>query len=144
VLYNRPLALETGFYQLDSLGTDTDSLCRLALRGKVFVERRHVGVWTHHGGNASYSLTEETIGKEMAMLDHIAEALADHVPPPVAGAWLDGQKQFRRRIVEVLMLGRLPTRQAWSYFWQHMKLDRFHAREAVKLVLRSLGLLRRL
>jgi glycosyltransferase involved in cell wall biosynthesis len=144
VLYDRRLAMETGFYELDSLGTDTDSLCRLALRGKVFVERKHVGVWTHHQGNASYSLTEETIGKEMAMLEHIAAALADHAPEPVAKAWLEKQKQFRRRIVEVLMLGRLPTRQAWAYFWEHKQPNLFYAREAVKLVLRSLGLLRRI
>jgi hypothetical protein len=144
VLYNRRLAMETGFYALDSLGTDTDSLCRLAVRGKVFVERKHVGVWTHHKGNASYSLTEETIGKEMVMLEHIAGALAAHVAEPVWKAWLEDQKQFRRRIVEVLMLGRLPTRQAWAYFWQHKRLNRFYAREAVKLVLRSLGLLRRI
>ena len=78
------------------------------------------------------------------MLEHIAAALAGHVPEPVWRGWLERQKQIRRRLVEILMLGRLPTRQAWSYFWEHKKLNRFYAREAVKLVLRSLGLLRRI
>ncbi|MEA3002018.1 MAG: hypothetical protein QOH81_806 [Sphingomonadales bacterium] len=142
IVYNRPLALETGFYLLDSLGTDTDSLCRLALKGKVYARRKPVGVWTHHDRNASYSLSEETAGKEIAMLEHIAEALAEHVPEPVWRQWLDQRVREKKRLVDNLMLARLPPAAAWSYLWRHKGLSLFHLKEAIKLVLRSLGLRR--
>src|SRR5215211_5388789 len=56
VLYNRALALETDLYILDSLGADTDSICRLALKGDVIIQKKWVGVWTSHAANASYTL----------------------------------------------------------------------------------------
>jgi glycosyltransferase involved in cell wall biosynthesis len=140
VLYNRHLALQTDFYTLDSLGTDTDSICRLALKGKVWVERRYVGVWTHHDRNASYSLTEEDAAKEVRMLEHIGEALAQHVPEEVARRWVDERVAEKRCFVTVLTLSKLPPRDAWAYFFRKAKPNYFFAREAVKLVLRSIGL----
>jgi len=142
VLYNRARALETGFYLLDSLGTDTDSLCRLALQGKVYVHGKHVGVWTHHQANASYSLTEETVGKELDMLAHIADALAGHVPKEVAEGWLHRRLREKRRLVENLTLTRLPLREACRYWYRHKRLEIFYLKEAVKLALRGLGLRR--
>ena len=142
VLYNRPLALETQFYTLDALGTDTDSLCRLALKGKVFAHRKAVGVWTHHDRNASYTLSEDSAGKEIVMLEHIAQALAQHVPEPVWRKWLAERVAEKNRLVENLMLARLPTGAAWGYLWKHRGISLFHAREIVKLALRTLGLRR--
>jgi glycosyltransferase involved in cell wall biosynthesis len=140
VLYDRALALQTDFYSLDSLGTDTDSLCRLALKGKVYVERRHVGVWTHHDRNASYSLTEAEAAKEIRMLEHIAEALAGHVPEAVARDWLRRRIAEKRRFVTVLTLSKARPREGWTYFFKHAEPNLFYAREFVKLALRSLGL----
>jgi glycosyltransferase involved in cell wall biosynthesis len=140
VLYRRGLALETDFYSLDSLGTDTDSLCRLALKGKVFVHRKYVGIWRHHESNASYGLTEETVGKEVRMLEHIAGALAGHVPAAVAQGWLEDRLRDKRRLVENIMLAKLPTAQAWPYLMERWSPDLFHLRETVKLVLRTIGL----
>ncbi len=142
VLYDRARAMETGFYVLDSLGTDTDSLCRLALRGKVYVHGKHVGVWTHHSANASYSLTEATVGKEMDMLAHIAEALAGHVPQEVAADWLHRRTREKRRLVENLTLTRLPLGEACRYWYRHKRAEIFYLKEAVKLALRGLGLRR--
>jgi glycosyltransferase involved in cell wall biosynthesis len=140
VLYNRHLALQTDFYTLDSLGTDTDSLCRLALKGKVWVERRYVGVWTHHDRNASYALTEEDAAKEIRMLEHIGKALAQHVPTEVARRWTDERVAEKRRFVTVLTLSKVPPREAWAYFFRQAKPNYFFAREAMKLMLRSIGL----
>jgi glycosyltransferase involved in cell wall biosynthesis len=142
VLYDRARALETGFYVLDSLGTDTDSLCRLALQGKVYVHGKHVGVWTHHEANASYSLTEATVDKEMKMLAHIADALADHVPKEVAAGWLHRREREKRRVVENLTLTRLPLREACRYWYRHKRAEIFYLKEGVKLALRGLGLRR--
>lgn len=136
VLYNAERARQVGFYQLDSLGADTDSLCRLALTGKVVVERRYVGVWTEHANNASYTLTPESLAKEIAMVDHIAAALAQHVPEPVWRPWRDSRVHWKTNFATLLELARLPYRQAWRRLVARAMLDRFALKEAVKLILR--------
>lgn len=138
VLYNADRARKVGFYQLDSLGTDTDSLCRLALTGKVLVERRYVGVWTEHENNASYTLTAESLAKEVAMVDHIAAALALHVPEQTWRAWRDSRVRWKTDFAILLELARLPYLQAWRCWAARAKLDRFTLKEGVKLILRPI------
>lgn len=143
VLYNAAQAREVGFYQLDSLGTDTDSLCRLALTGDVVVERRYVGVWTEHESNASYTLTSALLAKEVAMVDHIAAALAQHVPEPVWRPWRDSRVRWKTDFVILLELARLPYAQAWRRWGERAGLDRFTLKEAVKLLVRPIRRRRR-
>jgi glycosyltransferase involved in cell wall biosynthesis len=140
VLYNRRRAMETGFYLLDSLGTDTDSLCRLALTGDVHVERRYVGVWTSHGQNASYSLTDADLGKEIGMLEHIGSALAEHVGPKCAARWTRERVKEKRRFAVNLQLSRMPIGRAWTFLLRRLRPDIFSLKETAKLVLRSAGL----
>jgi glycosyltransferase involved in cell wall biosynthesis len=140
VLYNRRLALDTDFYSIDALGTDTDSLMRLALKGRVVVEKKWVGAWTHHDANASYSLTEESVEKEVAMLRRIAGALAEHVPQEVAQSWLDRQIAEKRRFALVLLLSKLPLRDAAYLYAKRARPDVTTLKEGVKLALRALRL----
>lgn len=136
VLYHAARARAVGFYELDSLGTDTDSLCRLALTGMVMVERRYVGVWTEHSNNASYTLTSTTLAKEVAMIDHIAAALAQHVPEAIWRSWRGSRARWKADFAIRLDLTRLPYPQAWLRWVTRAKLDRFTIKEAIKLVLR--------
>lgn len=138
VLYNAARARAVGFYQLDSLGADTDSLCRLALTGRVVVERRYVGVWTEHGGNASYTLTSDSLAKELAMIDHIAAALAHYVPEAVWKSWRDSRKRWKTEFALMLELARLPYRAAWRLWARHARIDRLTLKEALKLIVRPI------
>jgi glycosyltransferase involved in cell wall biosynthesis len=52
-LYNRDKARKIGFYELDVLSTDWDSLYRLAISGEVALMSRVVAVWSLHEKNAS-------------------------------------------------------------------------------------------
>ena len=140
VVYNRKLALETGFYQLDSLGADTDSLCRLAMRGKVLVHKKYPGVWTHHGANASYSLTVQDAAKEIRMLTHIAEALKQYVPSELADKWLAERIREKNKFVLILNLSKLPLKEALQLYIKNFRLNFFSLRESVKLFLRFLHL----
>lgn len=140
VVYNRALALETDFYSIDALGTDTDSLFRLALKGKVLVEKKWVGAWTYHDSNASYTLTDETVEKEIRMLSRVADALAEHVPPAQARRWLDRQIREKRRFSLVLLLSRLPLRDALRLYVRRARLDATSLKEGVKLAFRAVGL----
>ncbi len=137
VIYNRRMALDTGFYVLDSLGADTDSLCRLALKGKVLVANRHVGVWTQHGSNASYSLEQADYRKEEAMLRHIAEALRDQVGSRAADAWVRDRIAMKERFFTQLLVEKGPLGSAWSRLLRKATPDLFHVKEAIKLALRT-------
>ena len=140
VIYNRRIALETDFYVLDSLGADTDSLCRLALKGKVLVANKHVGVWTLHERNASYSVEQADYGEEVAMLRHIAAPLRDRIGPQAADAWLHDRIAMKNRFFTQLLIEKGPIGPAWSRLLRTARPDLFHAKEAVKLMLRSAGL----
>lgn len=140
VIYNRKLALQTGFYILDSLGTDTDSLCRLALKGNVFIQKKYVGVWTSHQHNASYTLTMLDIEKEINMLTHIAAELKNYVPQKVADSWLMQRVEEKNRFALNLNLSKLPLKEAWKLYQQNAKPSRFFVREGAKLFLRFLHL----
>jgi len=97
VVYNRALALQTDFYVLDSLGADTDSICRLALKGEVIIQKKWVGVWTSHAANASYTLSLVNVGKEIKMLEHIGAAARNYLPAGVVDKWLKESKQLKFR-----------------------------------------------
>lgn len=51
VLYSRKIAVETGFYRVDAISSDWESLYRLSLRGYVRYLDRNIGVWRIHGMN---------------------------------------------------------------------------------------------
>ena len=51
VLYSRKHAVEAGFYRVDAISSDWESLYRLSLRGGVKYLDINVGVWRIHGMN---------------------------------------------------------------------------------------------
>lgn len=55
-VYRRTIALEIGFYNLDIIGADTDSLLRILLGNKVAFIDSTVAVWRSHEANASKAL----------------------------------------------------------------------------------------
>jgi glycosyltransferase involved in cell wall biosynthesis len=95
VIYNRDIALQTNFYILDSLGADTDSICRLALKGNVIVHKKWIGVWTSHSRNASYTLHMTNVQKELNMLEHVASAARNYLPGKTVDRWLKESKQLK-------------------------------------------------
>jgi glycosyltransferase involved in cell wall biosynthesis len=52
-LYRRESACASGFYRRNCISSDWESLCRLALRGRVIYLDRVVGVWRQHANNAT-------------------------------------------------------------------------------------------
>lgn len=52
-LYRRQEALRSDFYHVDTLSSDTESLWRLAVQGKVSYLDRDVGIWRVTGSSAS-------------------------------------------------------------------------------------------
>jgi glycosyltransferase involved in cell wall biosynthesis len=136
VLYNRPLALSTDFYSLDSLGADTDSICRLALKGNVLVHKKWVGVWTSHGNNASYTLDTTRVDKELRMLEHIGEAARAHLPEETVAKWLRESKQLKFKQALWATMPRLSFNEGFSQLLKHWTWHLQDCKELIKLFLR--------
>lgn len=136
VLYNRPLALQTNFYTLDSLGADTDSICRLALKGNVLVHKKWVGVWTSHGANASYSLDTVQVNKELRMLEHIAEAAKAYLPASVVKKWLTESKHVKFKQALWGSMPRLSFGHGLAKLLRHWSWHRQDVKEFIKLFIR--------
>lgn len=136
VLYNRPLALQTDFYTLDSLGADTDSICRLAFKGNVIIQKKWVGVWTSHGNNASYTLDTVRVDKELKMLEHIADAAKAHLPVATVEKWLSESKQLKFKQAVWGSMPKLSFRKAFTELLRHWTWQKQDVKELVKLFIR--------
>lgn len=137
-LYKRDLALQTDFYVLDSLGADTDSICRLALKGDVLVQKKWIGVWTSHKANASYTLNLSSVQKEFDMVENIANAAKHHLPLAVVEHWLTESKELKFKQALYASLPGLPFKQALRLLIQHWKWQKQDYKELVKIFLRLL------
>ena len=136
ILYNRTLALQTDFYVLDSLGADTDSICRLALKGNVLVEKKWVGAWTSHGANASYSLDTSRVNKELDMLEHIGQAMKEKMPAAVVEQWLKESKTLKFKQALWATLPRLSFKDSIAQLLRHWSWQLQDLKELVKIFLR--------
>ena len=136
VLYNRAQALSTGFYILDSLGADTDSICRLALKGDVVIEKKWVGVWTSHGSNASYTLDESNVHKEITMLEQIAKAAMEVGDKTKVKEWLEESKNMKLRAVLYERIRNSPKKEAYRLLFQNWNWKKQDIKELIKLLIR--------
>lgn len=67
-VYNASKAKEVGFYKYNNITADSESLLKLALNGKVYLDNRITGVWNIHDGNESKSM----LTKNDAIVDAFA------------------------------------------------------------------------
>lgn len=73
-VYRREHALAVGFYTVDIIGSDTDSLLRLILGRKVGFIDTHAAAWRLHDSNATRSLDVEARVANLACVDGPFEA----------------------------------------------------------------------
>ena len=71
-IYNRKLALELDFYRIESMGTDSEGLFRIALHGNVVYLNDIVVLWRIHQVNNTFK-PEDAIKqmKEMFFIDNV-------------------------------------------------------------------------
>ena len=125
-LYRRAPALALGFYSRDTLSSDAESICRLAVRGKVAFMDRCVGVWRVSDASASLqSDWRRMIEALMFWPDVFADAVA-------RGMSKDRAREAQRRAIGLMAYGYLSR-----------LIDSGHdipLREAMWVMARSLGM----
>lgn len=139
-LYNRAIALQTDFYSHNSLGSDTDSLCRLAFKGNVLVHLKYVGVWTSHENNASYTLNMDTLNSELSMFRSIADAAKSYMPASVAEQWYEKRKKEKLQETLIESYARLPLKKAIRLYRKNFSLSLQNLKELIKFFLRAVHL----
>lgn len=86
-LYPRELACALNFYRHASTASDSESLYRLCLHGKLGYMARPVAVWRVHETNTTFT---RNIGKQVKELNFIDSVYADvkkSIAPATARAW---------------------------------------------------------
>lgn len=72
-MYRRSVAIDLDFYRYDIISADIESFLRLALNGKIILQKKIAGVWLHHSTNESKKLTIEAVDKNMLSFTAPAE-----------------------------------------------------------------------
>jgi glycosyltransferase involved in cell wall biosynthesis len=95
-VYNAVKAKEIGFYKYNNITADSESLLKLALNGKVYLDNRITGVWNIHDGNESKSM----LTKNDAIIDAFAR-IRDYSIPFIgvqeASLWFSDAMKINRR-----------------------------------------------
>lgn len=86
-VYPRALAQQLDFYRDPSTASDSESLFRLCLRGRVAYIAQSVAVWRVHGSNTTY---QRNLGKqinELGFIDNVYNDVQHFLSKPVAAGW---------------------------------------------------------
>jgi glycosyltransferase involved in cell wall biosynthesis len=101
-LYRRREALRSGFFHIDTLSSDLESLCRLAIRGNIAFLNRDVGVWRTTGNSASKTRDWERLLADIDVWPSVIREAVDSGMMPSAFAG-----RVRRRIITVFAYSNL-------------------------------------
>ena len=87
-IYKRDLALALDFYRLESMGTDSEGLFRLALHGDVAYLADIPVCWRIHDSNNTFK-PEDAIKQmhEMVFIDNIYKYSLDYIDKKAAQSW---------------------------------------------------------
>ena len=99
-IYPRALAQELDFYRDPSTASDSESLFRLCLRGRVAYIAQSVAVWRVHGSNTTY---QRNLGKqinELGFIDKVYKDAQHFLSKPIAAGW-------RKKMYNAMLFGAL-------------------------------------
>lgn len=115
-LYHRDTALRTGFYELDIVSSDIDSLLRLALHGSVVIVNAPIAIWRIHGGNESGNMSVEKRMANLALVDHVHAEIKKCIGVYVANRW---KRRMRRKMLHGTFVSFLRMRRT-DLGWQFL------------------------
>ena len=95
-LYHRRTALELGFYELDIISSDIDSLLRLSIHGSVIVVDAPIAIWRFHGHNESAQVSLDRRLANLKMIKNVHEELQRSCGRSFAKRW---RKRMRRKMI---------------------------------------------
>jgi hypothetical protein len=118
-LYRRREALLSGFFRMDALSSDLESICRLSLKGKVAFLNRNVGVWRTTKISVSQTNDWERLLANLEIWPSVFnEAVALGMPPASAGV-------VQRRIIVLCAyssLSQLIMSGEWTGIIKYLRL----------------------
>lgn len=86
-VYKRKLACKLDFYRDSSTASDSESLYRLCLHGKVAYLPNEVAVWRVHNSNATYNRDLKKQIKEIVFIDSVYKYALKYLDTSIAKRW---------------------------------------------------------
>jgi glycosyltransferase involved in cell wall biosynthesis len=93
-LYNRSLAMSLDFYRHPSMGSDSESLYRLCLRGNIGYIAQDVAVWRVHEENTTYNRSLKKQFKEVDFVESIYNDALLFLTPAELIPWKNNMYNF--------------------------------------------------
>jgi glycosyltransferase involved in cell wall biosynthesis len=138
-IYDRMLAMKLNFYNLNSMGTDTDGLMRLSLHGNVVYLKNIVVIWLIHTQNNTFKASEAIKQMhEMKFIDSIYNYAINFIGKAEAKKWK--YKMYNAMSYHILSLAEnsnskftLFRATLWaSKFWKIMDTLKYMKRTLLK------------
>jgi glycosyltransferase involved in cell wall biosynthesis len=86
-IYPRALAMQLDFYRDPSTASDSESLYRLCLHGRVAYCSKTVAVWRVHQSNTTYTRNLGRQIRELVFIDSVYKYARKYLEKPVADTW---------------------------------------------------------
>ena len=101
-LYRRDLAQKLDFYRHPSTGSDSESLFRLCLHGKVAYLAEDVAVWRIHSSNTTFVHDINKQIKELSFIDSVYSYSLQFLDKETAGKWRTNM--YRSMVMHLLSI----------------------------------------
>lgn len=121
-IYVKKLAQQLNFYRDPSTGSDSESLYRLCLHGKVAYIARQVAVWRIHNNNTTYTRKISRQIKELTFIDSIYEYSLKYLHRVEANKWR--RNMYRGMSIHLFNLS-LSSKQYWYGIWILLRFGKF-------------------
>jgi glycosyltransferase involved in cell wall biosynthesis len=131
-VYNAAKAREIGFYKYNNITADSESLLKLALNGKVYLDNCITGVWNIHDGNESKSM----LTKNNAIIEafgRIRDYATSFIGEEEAKSWFDEAMQINRK-----SFAELVAKNDFQRFLKESKFSDYLSASFWKLVAKKL------
>jgi hypothetical protein len=139
-LYNRTKALPLNFYSADGcLYADFHSLSRLALTGKVILSSKKVAAWRQHSGNASKTLNQGSLQKELDSLDDIALFANNYFSAKQINSWVLQMREYYRMTFIYQNSTYAPGWSTIHFILRHWRFGWLYPRYVIKNLLLMAG-----
>ena len=121
-IYNREKAMALNFYRDPSMGSDSESIYRLCLRGDVGYIAQDVAVWRLHEENTSYKRDLQTQIKEITFIDSIYKDALNYLTAAELKSWKDIMMNYAGNHLLQIAINQKKSTSVWFLAFKYFDI----------------------
>ena len=121
-LYNREKAMALDFYRDPSMGSDSESIYRLCLRGDVGYIAQDAAVWRLHNENTSFNRDLKTQMKEIIFIDRIYKDALNYLSISELKSWKGIMKNYAGNHLLQIAINQKKSTSVWVIAFKYFNV----------------------